>query len=203
MSNIYRAFELLQSNESSKWNCFDSLSLRNILSKTTVNDTLHGVRNDISLLHIACEKGNHDAVEVLLDIGARKDVKDVYGNTPLDLAIKNNHTLLVKILTKENTDKLTCKIENLEEKVQESKHENIKVTFECTILKKAVANQKHELVTLHSESRTLKRRRDELENDNVDLTNKNTVLNRDNKKLKAECDTFKDRYGKLKESMRK
>ena len=203
MSNIYRAFELLQNKESGKWTCFDSLNLRNTLNKRTINDTLHGVRNDISLLHVACEQGLMDAVEVLIDMGADQEVKDVYGNTPLDLAVKNNYTNLVKLLTKGDTSKLTEKIEELETQVQDHRIETRKSSRECNALRKTVANQKYELSTLRNESRSLKRRRDELENDNVDLMNKNKELTRDNKKLRVERDTFKDRYTKLKEGMRK
>ena len=203
MSNIYRAFELLQNKGSEKWTCFDSLNLRNTLTKRTINDTLHGVRNDISLLHVACEHGLQDAVEVLIDMGADREVKDVYGNTPLDLAVKNNYTDLVKFLTKGDTSRLTEKIEELENQVQDQRVETRKSARECNSLRKTVANQKYELSTLRNESRSLKRRRDELENDNVDLMNKNKELTRDNKKLRVERDTFKDRYNKLKEGMRK
>ena len=52
-------------------------------------------------LHIACVYGNLDRVKLLILQGAEMNVKDIYFDTPLSLAIVNNHTSIVSALVRE------------------------------------------------------------------------------------------------------
>jgi hypothetical protein len=45
----------------------------------------------ITPLHIACEVGSSDAIEILLDNGANMDFKNPSEQTPLDICYSNNH----------------------------------------------------------------------------------------------------------------
>ncbi|EKX34971.1 hypothetical protein GUITHDRAFT_42184, partial [Guillardia theta CCMP2712] len=51
-----------------------------------------------TVLHIACAEGNYRMVEVLLNHGADKNIKDRWGNTPLQEAISHKQTLIVGLL---------------------------------------------------------------------------------------------------------
>ena len=49
-------------------------------------------------LHRAAYNGKIQVVEALLNAGADKAVKDIDGETALDLAQRNNHPAIVKLL---------------------------------------------------------------------------------------------------------
>jgi Amt family ammonium transporter len=49
-------------------------------------------------LHIACAEGHVEVVDYLVKHGAKLDVKDRWGNTPLDEAIKYKHDDVVRVL---------------------------------------------------------------------------------------------------------
>jgi len=49
-------------------------------------------------LHIACSRGAESSVRSLLEHGARPDIADVYGDTPLHDAAVKNHQEIVKLL---------------------------------------------------------------------------------------------------------
>ena len=52
-------------------------------------------------LHIACECGNLDGVKLLINHGACVSTKDIRNNTPLSLAVLNNHSSIVSALLSE------------------------------------------------------------------------------------------------------
>ncbi|KAK2723984.1 hypothetical protein QYM36_002353 [Artemia franciscana] len=51
-------------------------------------------------LHLAVEKGRTDLCELLIDFGAKLDATNVYGETPLEPAIRTSNLDLVKLLLK-------------------------------------------------------------------------------------------------------
>ena len=51
-----------------------------------------------TLLMIAADRGNVDAVELLLKRGARKDLKDTSGKTALDYALERDRTEIARLL---------------------------------------------------------------------------------------------------------
>ena len=57
------------------------------------------------LLLSATESGLTSIVNILLDAGADKEVKDEYGRTPLDVAAWEGHTDIVKLLLDAGADK--------------------------------------------------------------------------------------------------
>jgi ankyrin repeat protein len=56
-------------------------------------------RRGRTALHFAAVKNNETAIQLLLDRGASKTIKDNSGKTPLDLAIAQGHTNLIPILS--------------------------------------------------------------------------------------------------------
>jgi len=55
-------------------------------------------QNKASVLHLACERGCVDVVELLIQYNADVNMKDNHGNTPLMEACKHGHLDIVKIL---------------------------------------------------------------------------------------------------------
>jgi ankyrin repeat protein len=61
----------------------------------------------------ACENGWYDAAVVLLEVGnARLDQKDCYGFTPLNLAARNGHLDIVKLILKYDRGKKTLSVKD-------------------------------------------------------------------------------------------
>ncbi|EKX53123.1 hypothetical protein GUITHDRAFT_41816, partial [Guillardia theta CCMP2712] len=52
-----------------------------------------------TVLHMACAEGNYRMVEILLNNGAEKDLKDRWGQTPLQTAINHKQLMIVGLLT--------------------------------------------------------------------------------------------------------
>lgn len=63
----------------------------------TTSASGYSVGSDTAL-HLACQNGNLDAVRVLLDRGARKDVKDAAGRTPIQRVQQANRKEVLDML---------------------------------------------------------------------------------------------------------
>ena len=63
-----------------------------------------------SVLHKACSVGNDAIVRCLLEKGAKIDVKNVAGKTPLDIASMKSHAACIRVLLKQmlNTQDLSA-----------------------------------------------------------------------------------------------
>ena len=53
---------------------------------------------DNTPLHLACSKGNYEAVEILLDFEADIDNKNEDEQTPCHLAAVNNHVEIIRLI---------------------------------------------------------------------------------------------------------
>jgi uncharacterized protein len=51
-----------------------------------------------TVLMIAAGQGNQEAVELLLKLGARKDLKDISGKTATDYALERGRTNIARLL---------------------------------------------------------------------------------------------------------
>ncbi|XP_058986072.1 myotrophin isoform X2 [Musca domestica] len=56
-------------------------------------------------IHYAADYGQHEVLEYLISMGAKLDVKDKHGITPLLAAIWEGHTQCVKLLLERGADK--------------------------------------------------------------------------------------------------
>ena len=52
----------------------------------------------ITPLHSAAQKGSKEIVKLLLQRGAKKDTKDSWGRTPVDLALRKNRTDIAELI---------------------------------------------------------------------------------------------------------
>ena len=58
----------------------------------------HAANNGFTALMLAAETGNDLVARVLLEAGARKDLKTRSGETALDIAKRNGHAAICKLL---------------------------------------------------------------------------------------------------------
>ena len=58
-----------------------------------------------SLLHFAAQGGNTSIINKLLSLGLDVDLKDLYGKTPLIIAIEKNNSDAVKVLLSKSVQK--------------------------------------------------------------------------------------------------
>lgn len=71
--------------------------LKNDFSEDHVDTILHAKVKGAALIHYAVQSGNNYAALELLDAGSSIDWDDIYGNTPLHLAVKTKNTKLCEI----------------------------------------------------------------------------------------------------------
>lgn len=137
-----------------------------------------------SLLHIAVRSGNRDLCNKLLSHGANIYKIDIFGETPLDIAVQKNNIVLIKLL-------LNGDIYSYKNEIITTKNENIKLIDKNNELEKT--NKKlletnidltkkwnNETIRADIEIKTRKRLREELDN-----------TCRENKRLKIENDNLK------------
>lgn len=111
------AYNLLLNKKHERWNSFDSNAFKNYVEKCT-HDNLNNpldAKSGTTLLHAAVALDNKYALDILLENGANSNIEDVFGNTPLDLAIKNNNKKLVETLTHSSTHEKDKEIASLKE----------------------------------------------------------------------------------------
>jgi len=68
---------------------------------TTINNSadVNATNNlGVTLLHLACQRGNKNIVEILINKGANVNTQNSAGLTALDLAEKNSHIEIVELL---------------------------------------------------------------------------------------------------------
>ena len=127
------------------------------------NETMQALFKDIdniknrdgrTPLHIACMCGNSCRVKLLILQGAEMNAKDIYFNTPLSLAILNNHTNIVSALVSEfgcdPSDGLhrACEHGNLQVSM-------IKTLIECGTSKDVGGNTLLHLTTKYGRNKTV------------------------------------------------
>ena len=178
-SNTRQAVNTLL-NSDSFWTSWNKDSFERDLNKSTINKPVRYMNHGMTLLHVAVEKGNSEAVEALLKKGADKNVTDVFGKTPFDRAVAKNDTKIINLLS---TD---------------------------TVLQRKVKNLEQELDTFTELYHTSenKRKRLEMENSSLKANVEKLKLKREdlvrvNKKLRTEAKLYTERYEKLKKMMRK
>ncbi|KAL8169746.1 UNVERIFIED_CONTAM: Palmitoyltransferase zdhhc13 [Gekko kuhli] len=67
------------------------------------NPSLNAVDNieKNTALHCAIGAGNVSAVDLLLEAGSSLDIRNIKGDTPLDLALRTQHRLIIHLITEE------------------------------------------------------------------------------------------------------
>lgn len=153
----------------------------------------------MTLLHCAAKMDNSIAVKKLISVGASLDARDSFNHTPLDYAVFNNSTSLVKLLSGNCVDELNAARSEL--KMTRSDLETTRMNLHEESRKRQRAED--DLVSVRTENVSLKRRKVELENENLKLRTDNTTLSTLNREIGNERDTFKKRYETLKKSMKK
>ena len=63
------------------------------------------IDNGYSLLHFAAQGGSTSIINKLISLGLDIDLKDLYGKTPLIIAIENNNSDAVKLLLSKGVHK--------------------------------------------------------------------------------------------------
>lgn len=142
-----------------------------------------------TLLHIVVATKNHRLAKSLLIMGADIQIKNMFGETPLDIGIKNHHTPMIKILLEFNPT-----VGTLRERVDELEAVCDEVERDCEVLHNRVEGLQSENAEL-----SLKRKRCErcpvhesqikkLKIDNKQLTTDNAELS---KSIEAMRESFK------------
>uniref|UniRef100_A0A7S3NAU5 glutaminase n=1 Tax=Euplotes harpa TaxID=151035 RepID=A0A7S3NAU5_9SPIT len=90
----------------------DSVNLLYLAKQGKLRDVRRAIANGLNVnypdydhrtpLHIACNYGRFEIVKYLVSHGAKIDVKDNFGNTPIDEAKENNFECIVEYLTRQS-----------------------------------------------------------------------------------------------------
>lgn len=152
---------------------------------------------DQNLLHIAARTRNYELAEYLISAGINKQARNLFGEMPLDIAIKNQDIKMLVILFEEQ-HLVTYKNDNVRliQKVCDMDTNNkllIDANKDLTI-KNGVLN-----VQLNNERTTNKRKLDEYEVDIRDAKR----LKIENQNLKVNNNELKSTIDTLRSSMRK
>jgi ankyrin repeat protein len=83
---------------------YESITVLKQLCDAKVNLNSQNQENKTAL-HLACEKGHYAAVVQLVKSGAKLNINDNEGFTPIQWAIKNNFSTIVKFLQEEQKNK--------------------------------------------------------------------------------------------------
>ncbi|VDI42961.1 serine/threonine-protein phosphatase 6 regulatory ankyrin repeat subunit A [Mytilus galloprovincialis] len=72
---------------------------------------LHSTNSGITVLHVACKKGQTEVVKLLLDVGMKINDTSIHGSSPLILACKGGHYDTVKFLLDLNNQTLDSRVD--------------------------------------------------------------------------------------------
>jgi len=150
-----------------------------------------------TLLHIAVLKRNKCLVQQLLDMGIHTQVKNVFGELPIDIAIKNHDVEIVKMLLDHDLtydynyymgqyDIIVERNKLLEDDVVKLQECNKEMTKENEQLTVAIESEK-------TGSKRVREDNEHLENVNNILVEENGKLNADNEVLGATVETMRKR----------
>lgn len=172
----------------------DKFALSSVVSSNKINlndsELLDGYQN--TLLHQAVMHKADNVIEYLAK-HIEKDKVNQFGETPLDLAIKNHNTKIVKALTSSSeieADRNYLKGENkrLDEKVKTLEYNNTKL---LDTNKELTMKNNYLQIQLDTE-RKGKRKYETLESENNKLKTENEQLKCDNDKLQKTVKTLKE-----------
>ncbi len=76
------------------------LELSSLLINANIKLDVAGIRYRRTALHYAADQGEDKVVNLLLKSGAKSDLKDINGQTPLDIALQKSHQKVIDILSK-------------------------------------------------------------------------------------------------------
>jgi hypothetical protein len=172
----------------------DKYALSSLVStqSITLNDTSYLDEYQNTLLHQAVMLKADNVIEYLMSkIDSEK--QNQFGETALDLAIKNHHTKIVKLLTettKYKEDNIYLKNENkrLDEKVKTLESNNSKL---LDANKTLTMKNNYLQIQLDTEKKG-KRRYETLESENKKLKTENEQLKSDKEILQKTVKTLKD-----------
>jgi len=179
---------------------------RNALNSNTYNVTNTLTKNNINvinsnlvdecgqnLLHIASRTKNHDLAKYLVEKNIDKSKKNMFNETPLDIAIKNHDLKMIEIILerdtttyyRDETGRLTSRISDLETNNKKLIDTNKELTLKNSTLH----------VELAEERRIKKRKVDDYEicfTENKRLRSEVSQLKLDNKTLEQTVTTLRD-----------
>ena len=168
-------------------------------------------------MHYACLLNNLEAVKILLDLGATTNVKTLFGHTPCDIAVWNNNSDIVDMLTRCKNKELEKKNETLKidnnnlinrvSMLEEDLDRQVELTKQVDRKRKKVENdldrEKNDNYHIVDENRVLKRQKIDITNEKNSLCRTNQKLESDNKTLVDERDNYLKLYNNLKDTMKK
>lgn len=144
-----------------------------------------------SLYHIAVMTRNVELLKSLLRYRSCEQIPNVFGQTPLSLAIEMQDEEMIKAFYGEDTDKLRNEKSVLEARVRSLTRERDDLKSKSTLfeheLKRERLSCKRNRDAYNDSDRQCKRLRLQVDG----LKNEIISLDRENKKFKGECETYK------------
>lgn len=181
----------------------DVINLRNRsvidkLKNVNINDSLLLDDSRQNLLHITTKMDNNYLTRELVGLGMDKYQKNIYGETPLDIAIQKHNTELIKLFIdttnpffKQEIDYLTSENKRLQEKNDYLEKDNRKL-LDCN--ENLTSKYNSTIIKLSTESNTKRKLYDDLdfnEKENKKLKSEINNLKKDNKILQDTVNTLR------------
>lgn len=146
----------------------------NLLVDNNINLATYKDCYNQTLLHIAAETSNQDLAKYLMRNGLDKDVKDLFGKSPLDIAMRKNDRMMVQLLMDRWIDIITIRDDNT--RLTEMNNRII-----ATLVLEQTNNKR-----LREECNLLDRDNKKLRTENINLHKDNEVLQQTIKNLRGD-----------------